>query len=1392
MNKRNYFLSPLSILLFLSVFFNQKIKAQNYCQSYGQAPWTEWIEGVQFGTINNVSGKSSNNSQSLTTNLTVGTSYPLSITQGFSWAADPTNQTQQGRAWIDFNRNGIYEDTELVASFNRTTTTANVTIPASAFLGSTGLRIALKTTGIPTPCEIFSKGEVEDYKVNITGGVTGSCSDLTAETRNVVWQGSYIQYEARLVGNSTNSAFVNYKIRDKNAFFFNETKGGLINTWFTVREWNGGADTVKNTINSNVGGCSFPLTFIRPQTGTCETYSINSINHTFSYCNEPLGTWGLLLTTSFNCNTYEATNGTLKFDYDGTIKLNGQFTDATGKILTMNATRSRDYGTVGTYQIGSGVVNDFAIFPISGGTLDTTVAANGDVFANMRFNISGAIGPTYLQLKLTNKQTATCGPVVTSPQPDLTLANLTVPTPSVLQGNILNFKVDAKNIGIAAATGNFTIKSYLSTDQILDASDYQNGSIPTANFTAGLTQTQIGGAMSVTNAVAAGNYYLILKIDADNQIAESNEGNNVIAYYSVTVTATPTNTCLSRFELEGFAPNQSDCFNNRLTGSPNFGNLQMYGNRIADGFMLNCIFNSNFARETHLFAKSAPSNTPPVNARFRNCAANWLYFTVSGVGRDERRDYVDENFNIRVRYWGAENNPDSIFVELDSTQILSNSSGALTFLSVRKTLNCNACFRNDVTPPFIACPTTTVTYNDPNFVNGDIIRTNKILPNTAITITETNCKIPNFVLTSINTNQQFFARGNTYPLSIVTYDSAGNKSNCAINMLIAPVPPNSDYCASKGTAPWEYWVGNVSLGTINNTSDKFKDFATLGYSDYTSLSATLNKGGSYPLSISPGLSWIGNLPNAYIRAWIDFNDNKVFDNNEIIYAKNNATSLIENVFIPLTAATGNVRMRVALKFGAYPTACETFDRGEVEDYTVNIAVGVGLPCTPNLKCPNDTTIIIAATEFAYCPSLNGKPPTFDVPACGAFLNSLSLNQQSCLQLGVTPLTWTMNFSNGSTASCTFNVTIQQQTPNTNGPDLTIANLNVPTPSVQQGQILNFKADLKNIGNAAATGSFTVKSYLSTIPVFNNRDYQDGVIPTANFAAGFTSTQVAGAMTVSSAVAAGQYYLILKIDADNQIVESNETNNYIVSAGLITVTSATTGGGADLALSIVSTPSVFRKFSVNTMRVTAQNVGNQTLANVKVELKRPALTSNGGSKVASVGSFQDFCPGGIECSEWTIPTLAAGATATLDAPFFVLDATAPIVVTTKLLSSTPTDANTANNTATVSVSPAATGAVAAVLGLRRQTPTQYIPLVVQSIAPNPTEGDVVVEVESLTAQDVQFEFSNAMGQVIQSEKRAVEKGTNQVHFDVYEFTQGMYFIQTNVGKGRNATTKFVKF
>jgi hypothetical protein len=243
---------------------------------------------------------------------------------------------------------------------------------------------------------------------------------------------------------------------------------------------------------------------------------------------------------------------------------------------------------------------------------------------------------------------------------------------------------------------------------------------------------------------------------------------------------------------------------------------------------------------------------------------------------------------------------------------------------------------------------------------------------------------------------------------------------------------------------------------------------------------------------------------------------------------------------------------------------------------------------------------------------------------------------------------------------------------------------------------------------------------------------------------------------------------------------------------VTVTPPSTGGGSnDIGLSITSTPSVYRQWTPITARVSVKNNGTTAMTNVKIELKRPAKTATGGAKTPSVGTFNDYCAGGIECSEWLIPSLAAGATATLDAPFFVLDATLPIVVTANLLASTPTDAVTANNTASISIAPQTAANAPTIVQLAYQKPTQLIPIVVQRIAPNPTVGELVIKLESLDEREVTFEFFNTLGKLVKTEKRAVDKGMNRVEFEVYDLEQGVHFIVPSTTKGYKVPTKFVK-
>ena len=77
-----------------------------------------------------------------------------------------------------------------------------------------------------------------------------------------------------------------------------------------------------------------------------------------------------------------------------------------------------------------------------------------------------------------------------------------------------------------------------------------------------------------------------------------------------------------------------------------------------------------------------------------------------------------------------------------------------------------------------------------------------------------------------------------------------------------------NYCASKASAPWQEWIGQVYFGTINNAS--FKE----GYGDFTHLSATVTKGSTYAIQVFPAFSWA--QWDEYISVWIDFNQDGDF------------------------------------------------------------------------------------------------------------------------------------------------------------------------------------------------------------------------------------------------------------------------------------------------------------------------------------------------------------------------------------------------------------------------------------------------------------------------------------------------------------------------------------
>jgi hypothetical protein len=140
------------------------------------------------------------------------------------------------------------------------------------------------------------------------------------------------------------------------------------------------------------------------------------------------------------------------------------------------------------------------------------------------------------------------------------------------------------------------------------------------------------------------------------------------------------------------------------------------------------------------------------------------------------------------------------------------------------------------------------------------------------------------------------------------------------------------YCASKGNAVTDEYIGRVQLGTINNPSG-----ANAGYGNFTAMATDLTKGASSTITVTP--TWSGTKYNEGYAAWIDYNiDGDFADAGEQVFSKaaSTTTPVSGSFTVPSMATTGATRMRVSMKYNAIPTSCETFSYGEVEDYTVNI------------------------------------------------------------------------------------------------------------------------------------------------------------------------------------------------------------------------------------------------------------------------------------------------------------------------------------------------------------------------------------------------------------------------------------------------------------------------
>ena len=186
--------------------------------------------------------------------------------------------------------------------------------------------------------------------------------------------------------------------------------------------------------------------------------------------------------------------------------------------------------------------------------------------------------------------------------------------------------------------------------------------------------------------------------------------------------------------------------------------------------------------------------------------------------------------------------------------------------------------------------------------------------------------------------------GNYFLIAKVDFDNVINESNennnvtsraFTVNGSTTNNPPN---CAAVSNFPWHEWASRVAVnGTVKN-SDRTV------YSDFTSTNFMIGKDGNNSISLTTKYSYF--TEDAYWRVWIDYNQNDIYEANEIFFQKvvsapadgNGVTSVAQasNVSVPSSALNGATNMRVIVSRNSFADPCGTIAFGEVEDYTAVI------------------------------------------------------------------------------------------------------------------------------------------------------------------------------------------------------------------------------------------------------------------------------------------------------------------------------------------------------------------------------------------------------------------------------------------------------------------------
>jgi hypothetical protein len=328
-------------------------------------------------------------------------------------------------------------------------------------------------------------GIVDEEPVTISPGnfITGEIALILADTDNFYFYGKQndvVNVTTAMQNHYTGYMYPRWELYDPNGGLVNYTNGG--SKTVTLPTTGTYSILIRDTFNSATGRYGLSLN------GVSESLqSGKNIGFAQTYVDEveALGDTDTFLFTGAQDDTIYVTTA-MQNHYTGYMYPRWELYDPNGGLV--------DY--------------------TNGGSKTVTLPTTGTYTILIRDTFNGATGRYGLSL-----QCVACGP-------DLIVSALTVSPLFVVPGSTVTVTDTIKNQ--KGTAGPSTTKFYFSTDTTYSAEDTYLGSRDIPSLASGGTST---GSTSVTIppsvCCAADTYYIIAVADADNDVSESNEANNV-------------------------------------------------------------------------------------------------------------------------------------------------------------------------------------------------------------------------------------------------------------------------------------------------------------------------------------------------------------------------------------------------------------------------------------------------------------------------------------------------------------------------------------------------------------------------------------------------------------------------------------------------------------------------------------------------------------------------------------------------------------------------------------------------------------------------------------------------------------------------------------------------